>query len=117
MAGGAVGAGLRHAVVQFGARADTALPLGTLMVNVVGCLMAGLVLAVLTLRAGDAPWRPFFQVGVLGSLTTFSAFSVDTLRLFEAGDTGLAALNVVLNVAMSLIAVSLGYLGLRALLT
>ena len=70
----------------------------------------------LTLRAADAAWRPFLQVGLLGSLTTFSAFSVDSLRLFESGATGLALANVALNVGLSLCAVTLGYLGLRALL-
>ena len=55
-------------------------------------------------------------MGLLGSLTTFSAFSVDSLRLFESGATGLALANVALNVGLSLCAVTLGYLGLRALL-
>jgi len=116
MAGGAVGAVLRHATVIALARPAGSLPLGTLAVNVVGCAVAGAVIAWLTLRAADAAWRPFLQVGLLGSLTTFSAFSVDSLRLFESGATGLALANVALNVGLSLCAVTLGYLGLRALL-
>lgn len=116
MLGGAVGASLRHATVLFAARADSALPLGTLVVNGVGCAVAGCVLAWITVRGGDAPWRPFLQVGLLGSLTTFSAFSVDTLRLVQNGETALALANVGLNVVLSLVAVAIGYLGLRALL-
>ncbi len=116
MAGGATGAALRHATVLTLARPNGGLPLGTLVVNGVGCAIAGLVLAWLTVRAGDAAWRPFLQVGLLGSLTTFSAFSVETLRLFESGAIGLGVANVALNVGVSLLAVTIGYLTLRAVL-
>lgn len=114
--GGAIGASMRHAIGLVAARADTAIPLGTLCVNTVGSALAGALVAWLALRSGDTLWRPFVQVGILGSLTTYSAFSVDTLRLFQSGYSGLALCNVLLNVGLSLAAVFAGYLGLRAAL-
>ena len=82
-AGGACGALLRYAVQS---AAAGALPWGTFVVNVVGCLGIGALLAAFS----GSPWfeavgRSFLVLGVLGAFTTFSAFSADTLVLYDQG--------------------------------
>ncbi|MGL4859516.1 MAG: fluoride efflux transporter CrcB [Enterobacteriaceae bacterium] len=86
-------------------------PYGTLMVNVLGCFIMGMVMALLLQQSLSAPWwRPLIAVGFLGGLTTFSAFSMETLLLFTQGEWPRALLNIVLNLLLSLLAVTLGYL-------
>jgi CrcB protein len=86
-------------------------PVATLMVNVIGSFIMGLLIAALDKGTLISPyWRPFVAVGILGGFTTFSSFSIDTLILATQGHWGRAALNVLLNVVISLIAVWLGYI-------
>lgn len=102
--GGGIGAALRHGVNLATARLlGTAFPYGTLTVNVVGSLAMGLLAAYFALK-GDATqhWRLFFTTGILGGFTTFSAFSLDAVLLYERGETGLAALYVLASVALSI---------------
>jgi CrcB protein len=102
--GGGIGAALRHGVNLATARAlGTGFPFGTLTVNVVGSLAMGLLAAYFAFK-GDAGqhWRLFFTTGLLGGFTTFSAFSLDAVLLYERGATGLAALYVVASVAVSI---------------
>jgi fluoride exporter len=98
--GGAFGAVLRYLmVVAVGA------PLGTLAVNVVGSFAIGVLFVALGAREG---WQLFLMTGILGGFTTFSAFSLDTLKLIEAGQTLQAAAYVGGSVCLSLAAVALG---------
>jgi CrcB protein len=102
--GGGLGAALRHGVNLATARVlGTAFPYGTLTVNVVGSLAMGLLAAYFAFK-GDATqhWRLFFTTGILGGFTTFSAFSLDAVLLYERGETGLAALYVLASVALSI---------------
>ncbi len=102
--GGGIGAALRHGVNIAAARAlGVAFPYGTLTVNAVGSLAMGLLAAYFAFK-GDAGqhWRLFFTTGLLGGFTTFSAFSLDAVLLYERGATGLAALYVVASVAISI---------------
>ena len=92
-------------------RAGDTFPWGTLAVNVLGSLVVGMLAAV-----GDVPrWglsleaRQFLMVGVLGGFTTFSAFSLQTLRLIQDGDWARVASNVFLSVGLGLAAAALGY--------
>ena len=84
-------------------------PWATLTVNLIGCFLAGALLAWLMRGAISEATRLFWMVGFLGALTTFSAFSVETLALLQSGAAGKALLNVGLNVAGSLTAVVLGF--------
>ena len=98
--GGALGAVLRHlSVAALGA------PWATAAVNVAGSFAIGVLFVLLAARTG---WQPFLMTGVLGGFTTFSAFSLDTLKLIQAGQPAQAALYVLASVALSLIAVALG---------
>ncbi|KZE13445.1 camphor resistance protein CrcB [Sphingomonas hankookensis] len=100
MAGGAIGAGLRH---FFGRWALTTFgpdyPWGTLGVNLIGGLAMGLLVGVLARSGGNEQVRLALGVGVLGGFTTFSAFSLDMVTMIERGEAagaiGYALLSVV----------------------
>jgi len=115
--GGFVGAlGRFHASRLVQGRTDGDFPAGTLFVNVVGCLFIGLFLTVALERGSFSDrTRDFVVTGLLGSLTTFSAFGWDTLELLRDGRLAGAAANVALNVALGLAAVFLGVALGRAL--
>lgn len=101
--GGAIGATLRHAINLTLKGVAGAFPLSTLLVNVLGSFVIGLIVAWAAAEGGEPGlWRGLVQVGLLGSLTTFSTFSVETLVLMEAGRGGLAGLSVALNLALAL---------------
>jgi fluoride exporter len=107
---GGLGSVARYLVSTGADRYGKGFPLGTLIVNAAGCLIAGVFAAVLTTRLGNREeWRVAILVGFLGGFTTFSAFGVETLRLWNAGRASAAALNVLLNVSLGLIAVWLGW--------
>jgi CrcB protein len=102
--GGGIGAALRHGINLAVARMlGTAFPYGTLMINITGSFIMGLVAAYFAFK-GDASqhWRLFLTTGILGGYTTFSAFSLDVALLYERGDIGLAALYVIASVTISI---------------
>lgn len=111
-AGSALGGVSRMALVALLTR--PAFPTGTLAVNVVGSLLVGWLSA----RLGDTPAsgaRWFLVTGFCGGFTTFSAFSLDALRLAHEGRGGRALLYVGASVLLSLAAVAAGWtLGRRA---
>lgn len=82
-----------------------AFPWGTLLVNLSGCFLLGLVATLLTERFLPHPaLRSGLTIGFLGAYTTFSTFAYETLRMGEGGAWGLAFMNVVLSVAVGLLA-------------
>lgn len=86
MAGGAVGAGLRHLFGRWTLAAfGPGYPWGTLGVNLIGALAMGLLVGVLARGGGSEPVRLALGVGVLGGFTTFSAFSLDMVTMIERG--------------------------------
>ncbi len=96
-AGGALGAALRYLVATAALGwLGPAFPWGTLIVNLIGSFLIGLVQAVATegLVLGEDT-RLFLTSGVLGGLTTYSAFSYESVRLMESGASGSAWLNIV----------------------
>ena len=109
--GGASGAVLRFAVNEwFRLRAWSSLPLATLTVNTVGCLLAGVLLVWLEQRGPQAAlWRSLLMVGVLGGLTTFSALGVELLQFLRVGRTDLALLFAAANLLLGLGAVVFGW--------
>ena len=114
--GGALGALARWGVAEALPRSDDGWPWGTLLVNLTGCLLLGLLAAVLAARAPDSPWaRPFLGVGVLGGFTTYSTFAVETVGLAGAGAAGVAVGYVVASVAGGIAAAALGTLAARRL--
>ena len=104
--GGALGASARHGVNLGAARLfGPGFPWATLAVNIAGSFLMGLLVAALG-RGGL--WAPFLLTGVLGGFTTFSAFSLDAVMLWQKGQGGLAALYVGASVLLSLAALVAG---------
>jgi len=93
------------------------IPWGTLAANVIGSFALGLLVA-LTLHGELVPraWRVPLTTGFLGALTTFSTFSVETVMLVQAGDGRGAALNLVAQLSLGLVAAAGGLLLGRVLL-
>ena len=100
---------------------------GTLAVNVAGCLVMGIVMEVMlnlesrsaeaitpAVKLQMALWKQGVAIGFLGALTTFSTFGADTLREFEGGKPLLAVGNVAANLVLSLAAVWVGVMVMRA---
>jgi len=109
--GGALGASMRYGVnLLFVRQGWYGLPAATFVVNVVGCLLAGLLLVWLDTRLHDALWwRNLLMVGFLGGLTTFSALGVEGFQLLRANRIDLFALTMLAHVAVGVLAVALGW--------
>lgn len=115
--GGGLGAALRHAVNRSSlAYFGPAFPYGTLIVNVVGGLLMG-VLAELFLAkgGGSQELRLFLTTGFLGGFTTFSAFSLDAALMWQRSDYAALASYIIASVLLSIMALFIGMAGIRAL--
>lgn len=108
--GGGIGALLRFLVAGAIERFwETALPLGVVVCNVLGCFCIGLIAGYFLYRhASGVLWEFFLVPGVLGGFTTFSSFSLLTLHLSRQGHFGLAFLNVAVSLVLCLAATGLG---------
>src|SRR5260370_34585250 len=102
--GGGLGASLRHFVnIACAKGIGTAFPYGTFIINISGSTVMGLIAGYLAFK-GEAsqPWRLFLMTGILGGYTTFSAFSLDAVLLYERGAIGLALFYVLGSVVFSI---------------
>ncbi len=106
--GGAIGSGLRYLSYQV-----VPAPWGTLAINVLGSLAIGVLYVAL---AGRGHLAPLLMTGVLGGFTTFSAFSLDALKMAQAGQGVQAGAYVLGSVLLSLAAVALGATLARSLI-
>ncbi|MGZ9810945.1 fluoride efflux transporter CrcB [Pseudoroseicyclus sp. H15] len=113
--GGALGASCRYLVGLGTLRLmGPGFPYGTLAVNILGSfIMGGLIVVLAELSANR--FAPFLMTGLLGGFTTFSAFSLDAITLFERGQPGTAGLYVVLSLVLSVSACVGGLLLARSL--
>ena len=108
--GGAIGASGRHLVNLLTLRLfGSGLPVGTLAVNVVGGFLMGCLAGFLALKAGGGQsLRLFLGTGILGGFTTFSAFSLDAVTLWQRGDLTAASAYVLASVLLSILALLAG---------
>jgi CrcB protein len=107
--GGFVGASSRYLLTELAARLlGTGFPYGTLLANVSGSLLLGLLIGTAQERGGFSVLHPFLGIGFLGGYTTFSTFSVDTIMLAGRGAPGLALANAAANLGLTLAAAALG---------
>ncbi len=112
--GGALGALARWGVAEALPRADGGWPWATLLVNLTGCLLIGVLTGALAGRSPEPAWaRPFLAVGVLGGFTTYSAFAVEAVGLAEAGRVAAAGGYVLASVLGGVLAVAAGVRAVR----
>jgi fluoride exporter len=118
-AGGALGSVGRHLVSLAAARwLGAGFPWGTLTVNIAGSFAMGVVMTWIVSTAHDtSASRLFLATGILGGFTTFSAFSLDLIRLIEQRAFLAAASYAGVSVLVSLLAIALGLSIARALWT
>jgi CrcB protein len=107
--GGALGAATRYGVSLALPARDSGWPFATFLINVSGGLLIGVLAGWLATRdAVGEPWRLLLGVGVLGGFTTFSAYSLETLRMIERGDFVGASTYAIGSVVTGLAAVAIG---------
>ena len=110
VAGGAIGTLARYSISRIsGHWLGTEFPWGTLMVNIGGSFLIGLIWGILQNFPSDHGIRLFLMVGLMGGFTTFSSFSLESLGLFRDGNINMALLNIFLNNFLGLILVWAGY--------
>ena len=116
--GGALGAVLRHFVGSASLKlAGTEFPWGILSVNVIGSFIMGALITYMALA-----WSPsqevkaFLTVGLLGGFTTFSAFSLDVITLWERGASMAATSYIMASILLSIFALLMGMSIVRAVL-
>ena len=116
-AGGMIGASARYALELLWPPSITAVPYATLVTNLSGCLLVGVVMVAVTETGQRHPlWRPFLAVGILGGYTTFSTYTVQVQQAVDAADPRLALGYLAGTVAGALLAVTIGTITTRALL-
>ena len=117
-AGGAIGAALRFlaGVGVLRVFGQTGFPVAIISVNVIGSFLMG-VFVVLAAHRGLTALSPFVMTGLLGGFTTFSAFSLEAVTLYERGAVGQAALYVALSVGASIAALVAGLWVARSLVS
>lgn len=112
--GGGLGSVLRYTLIQLVMRLHTQpFPLGTMLVNILGSLAIGMLMAKYAGGALNENARLLLVTGVLGGFTTFSAFSWDVLDLWQRGHVLQAAAYIAGSVVLSLAACALGYYAVR----
>ena len=119
MIGGAVGSGLRYGIgTAIQTRSGSDFPLGTLTVNLVGCLLIGFLAAYFTASPTVRPEvRLGIVVGCLGGFTTFSSFGFETLQLLQSGRWTMAGAYVLASNVAGLGLAWLGWTSARTLFT
>ncbi|WP_111767237.1 fluoride efflux transporter CrcB [Nakamurella deserti] len=111
--GAAIGAPLRYLTDRFvTVRVESRFPVGTLVVNVAGSLILGLLAG--AGLAGDDPWQLVVGTGFCGALTTYSTFAWETVRLAASGGRLLAAANAVGSLVVGTGAATAGFLVMDA---
>lgn len=110
MLGGFLGAITRYKLGEW-IQADNGFPMVTLLINLLGCFILGWFLTFFTSKKNISPqFTLFIGTGFIGSFTTFSTFSVETILLFQNGHMVYGALYVLISIIFGIL---LAYLGLK----
>jgi fluoride exporter len=107
---GGIGSVLRYAIGSLSINwFGLAFPWGTLIVNIIGCTLIGILARVVPLpQNGGIELRLIFMTGLCGGFTTFSAFTLDAANLYMRGETGLSIAYIAASVVLSLFGVAIG---------
>ena len=110
LAGGAIGSLARYVTgTAVMSRFSGRFPLGTLIVNVTGCFLIGMIMTLLAQKPAPHPnWRLLLVVGFLGGFTTFSSFAYETYTAARDGSLWVGLMNVLASVTLGYLAVWLG---------
>jgi CrcB protein len=116
--GGFLGAIARYGLSGFVHKLSPSVtfPIGTMTVNLLGCFAIGILMCWVEMRQGLSPvLRDFLLIGFLGSMTTFSTFGYETLRLLQDGQMKWAMLNAVGSLVLGVGGVFLGWMLVKAI--
>ncbi len=107
--GGALGASLRFFVQNISKLYFPNFPVGTLIVNIIGSFLIGLLANYLNSKEiSELFYKYFIIIGLLGSFTTFSAFSIETIELINEGRISLSLIYILLSFVLTISAAFLG---------
>jgi len=106
--GGAIGAILRYIINNLVGKIDN-FPLSTLTVNIVGSFIMGILTAVFIQISANEQIKLFLTTGLLGALTTYSTFAIESFVLYEDKYFLLFVINLILNLTGSIIVAGIGY--------
>ena len=118
--GGFIGAILRYSINNYISHnyAHT-LPFGILFVNLLGSLLIGVIFAIFTftsILSHDTRLYSFMVTGILGALTTYSTFALDSFMLLHSGHYGMAAINMTANVLGTVLFAGIGFMSMKYIL-
>lgn len=115
--GGAIGATARYMTgIGMSRLMGKGFPWGTLTVNFLGSFLMGVLVVVLAHMNGNR-YAPLLMTGILGGFTTYSAFSLDAITIYERGQTGLAAAYVAMTLVLALGGIAMGLLVARGVVS
>ena len=105
-AGGFIGAVLRYLICKIPVSENTVFPVKTFAINVIGCLVIGLITVLASKNTNiDQRWILFLKVGLCGGFTTFSTFALETTDLLKGGHIGIAFLYALLSIVVGCAAI------------
>jgi CrcB protein len=116
MIGGALGSYCRYVLSGTTQRFFEHMPMGTLLVNMIGSFLIGLLWGLVEINGSNVLWRSLVFVGFLGGFTTFSTYMLDTLNLMRSGEYKLAIINLLAHNIAGLLLVFAGFFLSRLLL-
>jgi fluoride exporter len=105
---GGIGTLLRFAISKIWIFNVGSFPLGTFIVNILGCFIIGVV-AAFAVKTNNNQWRLILATGFCGGFTTFSAFSLETLALLKNNNITIAISYIVLSFALGILATAIGF--------
>jgi len=116
LTGGAIGTLTRYGLSGLTHKYfDGAFPLGTLVVNLVGSLLIGLIWGLWEIDNIQTNMRTFIFIGIFGGFTTFSSYTLETLNLFKDGESKMALINILANNILGLLLVFLGFIAAKGI--